>query len=333
MQDSAYGSSHGAFLQKPLVDGDEEVVPTRRIQKSCKFGTDFGPRMWWMRRRCDQLHDELPQPYRYVNQLINQLIRDATDKTFVDDGDNTLATGRLDWRVPEAEQATELPVDKVMRPVGALPLGQLACWAAVQGTPFRIAVDQVGTMIAYQMRPDGAREVGKRATEAVVLDHTATPPASILCCGRGPLGAVAVVYTAQQATVFALGIQALDDDDTPSDDERDPPEFDEIAARIVFDNPPCSMTMKEGLLASVHGDHARVYQLRSPPRFLNPWKRKTDSKTGSLPIWLRTRPSRLTEQRTALNFIQAHSRSVTGGRSQTLWDCFCIGRCTDAAAL
>ena len=86
MQDSAYGSSHGTFLQKPL-DAEEALVPTRRVQKSCKFSTDFGPRdvADEIAYDVDQLHDELPQPYRFVNQLINQLISDATDKTFVDE--------------------------------------------------------------------------------------------------------------------------------------------------------------------------------------------------------------------------------------------------------
>lgn len=324
MQDSAYGSSHGAFLQKPL-DGDEELVPTRRVQKSCKFSTDFGPRdvADEIAYDVDQLHDELPQPYRFVNQLINQLISDAPEKKFVDDADKTIATGRLVWRVPEAEQATDLPADKILRPVGALPLGQLACWTAVQGTPFRIAVDQVGTMIAYQMRSDGAREVC-RATEAVILDHTAVPPASILCCGRGPLGALAVVYTAQQATVFALGIQALgDDDDAPSDDELETPAFDEIAAKIEFDNAPCSMAMKEGLLASVHDDHARVYKLPIPrPDTLEPVEEEeTDGTTASLPIWLRTETVAVngTEARIGVvDFIQAPvAGSVTGGPQRT----------------
>ena len=266
MQDSAYGSSHGAFLQKPL-DADEDMVPTgmRRGGKTCKFSTDFGPRdvADEIAYDVDQLHDELPQPYRFVNQLINQLVSDSMDKTFVDEADSSLATGALDWRVPEAEQVVGLPPDKVLRPVAALPLGQLACWAAVEGTPFRIAVDQVGTMIAYQMQTDGAREVC-RATEAVTLDHTAVPPASIVCCGRGPLGALAVVYTANAAKVFALGVQAPEqDDEVLEEDQTDlaTPSFSTVAATVAFDSPARSVSIAMGLLASVHDDHARVYEL------------------------------------------------------------------------
>jgi hypothetical protein len=131
-----------------------------------------------------------------------------------------------------------------------------------------------------------------------------------------------VVYTAQQATVFALGIQALgDDDDTPSDDELEPPEFDEIAARIEFDNPPCSMAMKEGLLASVHDDHARVYQLPIPrPDTLEPVEEEeADTTTGSLPIWLRTETVAVNgTEKGVVDFIQAPvAGSVTGGAQRT----------------
>ena len=107
MQDSAYGSSHGAFLQKPA---EQDAVPTVRA-KSCKFSTDFGPRdvADEIAYDVDQLHDELPQPYRFVNQLIKQLVSDALDKTFVDASATSLEEGRLDWRLPEAEQKVELP--------------------------------------------------------------------------------------------------------------------------------------------------------------------------------------------------------------------------------
>ena len=324
MQDSAYGSSHGTFLQKPL--DAEELVPTRRVQKSCKFSTDFGPRdvADEIAYDVDQLHDELPQPYRFVNQLITQLISEASEKTFVDAADSTLATGRLDWRMPEAAQATVLPANKVLRPVAELPLGQLACWTAVQGTPFRIAVDQVGTMIAYQMQPNGAREVC-RATEAVVLDHTAVPPASILCCGRGPLGALAVVYTAQHAKVFALGIQAPgDDDDVPSDGDLEAPSFHTVAATIDFDSPTRSMAMKEGLLASVHDDHVRVYELPIPrPGTLETVdeEKETDHTIAPLLSWLKTKMvvGNGTEAgKGVVDFIQAPvAGSVTGGPQRT----------------
>lgn len=326
MQDSAYGSSHGAFLQKPL-DADEEQVPNRRVGKSCKFSTDFGPRdvADEIAYDVDQLHDELPQPYRFVNQLINQLVSDATDKTFVDKADASLATGQLDWRVPEAEQVVGLPPDKILRPVAALPLGQIACWAAIQGTPFRIAVDQVGTMIAYQMQSGGAREVC-RATEAVALDHTAVPPASIVCCGRGPLGALAVVYTAQHAKVFALGIQAPEEEDeVPADDDLETPSFGTVAATLEFDSPARLMTIAAGLLASVHDDHARVYELPIPrPESLEPVAEDAEAEQGEAPLqpWVRTEAvavnGSVVTGKGMLDFIQAPvPGSVVGGAQRT----------------
>ena len=298
MQDSAYGSSHGAFLQKPLDGDEEDMVPTgmRRGGKTCKFSTDFGPRdvADEIAYDVDQLHDELPQPYRFVNQLINQLVGDSMDKTFVDEADSSLATGALDWRVPEAEQVVGLPPDKILRPVAALPLGQLACWAAVQGTPFRIAVDQVGTMIAYQMQTDGAREVC-RATEAVTLDHTAVPPASIVCCGRGPLGALAVVYTANAAKVFALGVQEPEQEDEVLDQDQPDlatPSFGTVAATVAFDTPARSVSIAVGLLASAHDDHARVYELpNARAEALAPVSEEAEDHSGegvSLQPWVKT---------------------------------------------
>ena len=268
MQDSAYGSSHGAFLQKPA---EQDAVPTVRA-KSCKFSTDFGPRdvADEIAYDVDQLHDELPQPYRFVNQLIKQLVSDALDKTFVDASATSLEEGRLDWRLPEAEQKVELPADKILRPVATLPLGQIVCWTTVPGTPFRVAVDQVGTMIAYQTQAGGVKEVG-RATEAVAPDHGAVPPAAIVCCGAGPLGALAVVHTAQQATIFALGVQALDEDEAPEDEaELATPKFN-VAATVEFDSPARTVTIAGGLLVSAHDDHARVYELpNARPAALSP---------------------------------------------------------------
>eukprot|EP01047_Picozoa_sp_COSAG01_P021449 COSAG01_NODE_1244_length_11080_cov_16.595338_8_plen_175_part_00 len=156
MQDSAYGSSHGAFLQKP----SDDAVPTpsaRARRKTCKFSTDFGPRdvAAEINYDVDQLHDRLPQPYRLINQLLNELVIAATEQTFADDSDKSLATGCLDWRVHEGAAAGVVQGGRsaeavVVRASSTAPfdLGGLVAWCPVAGTPFRIAADASGALIA-----------------------------------------------------------------------------------------------------------------------------------------------------------------------------------------
>ena len=155
MQDSAFGSSHGAFLQKPGRDGASNPVPARG--KTCIFSQDFGPRdvAREIAYDVDQLHDDLPQPYRMLNGLLNDLVATSTEMTFVDAGDSSLATGQLEWRVQDGSRPrTASP--PLLRPSAALHVGQLVAWCAVEGTPFRIAVEQSGALVACVTREPAA---------------------------------------------------------------------------------------------------------------------------------------------------------------------------------
>ena len=153
MQDSAYGSSHGAFLQKPGGNGGS-VVTAPPCARTCKFSCDFGPRdvAREIAYDVDQLHDDLPQPYRMINRLLNDLVEMSTEMVFAKEDDSTLDTGRLQWRVQDNGDSRSANT-QVLRPYAALPLGQLVAWCPVEGTPFTIAVDQGGALVACVHRP------------------------------------------------------------------------------------------------------------------------------------------------------------------------------------
>ena len=139
------------------------------------FSVDFGPRDTGneIAYDVDQLHDELPQPYRMVNRLINDLVAMATDMTFVDRDDRSLDTGRLDWQVKNGATATAAApcgADLLaVLPSAALPVGQLVAWSAVSGTPYRIAVEQSGALVAYVWCPQPCAWISK---PRVCLSHS-----------------------------------------------------------------------------------------------------------------------------------------------------------------
>ena len=146
MMDSAFGSSHGSFLQRPAEQVD--AVPVVRT-RTCKFSCDFGPRdaVEEINYDVDQLHDVLPQPYRFINQLLGELVETSTGMVFQDQYDTGLTTGQLQWRINAADSDwTDQAM--IMYPGKSVALGQLLAWSNLQGTPFRIAVDLSGAVLA-----------------------------------------------------------------------------------------------------------------------------------------------------------------------------------------
>ena len=112
----------------------------------------------------------------------------------------------------------------------------------------------------FETRADGAHEVA-RSSGAVAIDLSSSTPAAI-CCDAD----VAVVSTAKSAKVYRLGVPRAAEDAYGETDElpADPPSFDLVAV-AEFDSAVHGVFIDKGLMAAVHQDCARLYQLPSAP--------------------------------------------------------------------